>query len=371
MNKHPYNIFPEMLAEDYNRLKSDISNNGFDSKYPIWLYEDKILDGWNRQRVCDELGFPPIYKDFEGSNIDAINFVMRTNKRRNLTSTQWACVAVEAEDLVEKLKEDALGRQTLGKKLPNPPTSADENKTATKLAEVFNTNRTYVNEAAKLKKEAPEKFEQLKNGEKTLTEYKKEEKKEQRDQFIQKQREDIALGKVKLAEGVFEIIAIDPPWAYEEKGGFSPEQHDADGNRGGVDYPTLTVEQIKDLKLPLADDAVVFLWTTHAFLKEAFDILIAWDLNYKCTLVWDKESMGIGRTIRLQCEFCLLAFKGKPIFEGSAERDIIRSKRREHSRKPEEFYELVERATVGRRLEYFSREQRNGWEIYGNNTNQF
>lgn len=382
MNKHEYNIFPEMLAEDYNRLKSDISNNGYDLKYPIWLYEDKIIDGWNRQRVCDELKVQPIYKDFVGSDIEAINFVMRTNKRRNLTSTQWACVAVEAEDLIFKLKEETerhrREKQALTQSngaitqlIVEQPIDRTKNETASKVAEVFNTNRTYVNEAARFKKEDPDKFELLKRGEKTITEFKKEEKKEQRDQFIQKQREDIASGKAVLAEGVFEIIAIDPPWAYEEKGGFSPEQHDADGNRGGVDYPTLTVEQIKELKLPLADEGVVFLWTTHAFLKDAFDILNAWDLNYKCTIVWDKESMGMGRTIRLQCEFCLLAFKGKPIFEGSAERDIIRSKRREHSRKPDEFYELVERTTVGRRLEYFSREQRNGWEIYGNNTNQF
>lgn len=384
MNKHEYNIFPEMLPEDYNRLKSDISNNGYDLKYPIWLYEDKILDGWNRQRVCNELKVSPIYKDFEGSDIEAINFVMRTNKRRNLTSTQWACIAVEADDLVSVIKEETE-KQKREKQIAHAanqydepsnnlllqPRNPNENAVATKLADVFNTNRTYVNEAAKLRKEDPEKFELLKKGEKTITEFKKEEKKEQRDQFIQKQREDIASGKAVLAEGVFEIIAIDPPWAYEEKGGFSPEQHDAEGNRGGVDYPTLTVDQIKNLKLPLADDAVVFLWTTQAFLKDAFDILIAWDLNYKCTLVWDKESMGMGRTIRLQCEFCLLSFRGKPIFEGSAERDIIRSKRREHSRKPDEFYELVDRATVGRKLEYFSREQRNGWEIYGNNTNQF
>jgi N6-adenosine-specific RNA methylase IME4 len=283
---------------------------------------------------------------------------------------------VEAEDLIGKLKEVAKSNQGTRNDLTSnnlllQVRDPNENAVATKLADAFNTNRTYINEAAKAKKENPEVFEQLKNGSKTITEAKKEERKQQRDQFIQQQRDDIASGRAVLAEGLYEVIAIDPPWAYEEKGGFSSEQHDQDGNRGGVDYPTMTVEQIKNIVLPITDEGVVFLWTTHAFLKDAFDILLAWGLNYKATIVWDKEIMGMGRTIRFQCEFCLLAFKGKPIFEGSSERDIIRAKRREHSRKPDEFYELVERTTVGRKLEYFSREQRNGWAIYGNDTEKF
>lgn len=380
MTKHPYNIFPEMLTEDFERLKNDIHVNGFDYKYPIWLYEDKILDGWNRQRACNELDVQPIYKDFEGSQMEAISFVMRTNKRRNLTSTQWACVAAEADDIISeiqvlvenerrnKISEFRLTGETTQKIAES---KKEDNETRTKLADIFNTNRTYVDKAKKTRLETPEEFLKLKNGEKTFSEHDKEIKKKERDKFIQQQRDDIASGKAILAEGLYEVVAIDPPWAYEEKGGFSPEQHDQDGNRGGVDYPTMTVEQIKDIKLPLTDDAVVFLWTTHAFLKDAFDIIETWGLTYKATLVWDKEIMGMGRTIRLQCEFCLLCFNGKPIFEGSAERDIIRSKRREHSRKPNEFYELVERTTVGRRLEYFSREQRNGWAIYGNDTEKF
>ena len=67
MIKHKFNIFPEMLPEDYNRLKGDIQNKGYDLKYPIWLYNDSILDGWNRQRVCNELNVKPIYRDFLGT----------------------------------------------------------------------------------------------------------------------------------------------------------------------------------------------------------------------------------------------------------------------------------------------------------------
>jgi len=70
--------------------------------------------------------------------------------------------------------------------------------------------------------------------------------------------------------------------------------------------------------------------------------------------------MGMGNTIRMQCEFCLLATKGNPILQGASERDIIRERRREHSRKPDSFYSMVDRLCVGRKLDHFSREKRNG-----------
>ena len=128
---------------------------------------------------------------------------------------------------------------------------------------------------------------------------------------------------------------------------------------------------IAKINLPLKDDAVVFLWTTHAFIQDAFYLLKEWGLNYKAVIVWDKERMGMGATIRMQCEFCLLAIKGKPIIQGASERDIIREARREHSRKPEAFYTMVERLCIGRKLDFFSREQRKNWESYGAETEKF
>jgi N6-adenosine-specific RNA methylase IME4 len=73
----------------------------------------------------------------------------------------------------------------------------------------------------------------------------------------------------------------------------------------------------------------------------------------------------------MQVEFCLLAVKGKPIINGSAERDIIMEPRREHSRKPEVFYQMVERMCIGNKLDFFSRQQRSNWDHYGAETNQF
>ena len=107
MKKHKFNIFPEAKAEDYNRLLEDIKSNGYDKTQPITIYEGEIIDGWNRQRACDEIGIKPEYVTFTGTDGEAIALVMRTNKRRNLNSGQWACIAAEADDLLAVIADEA------------------------------------------------------------------------------------------------------------------------------------------------------------------------------------------------------------------------------------------------------------------------
>jgi hypothetical protein len=109
-----------------------------------------------------------------GSDGEAVAFVMRTNKRRNLNSGQWACIAAEADDLLavireqverEKAKRVSQARQSeVTQKIVEPAQPRQERETATKAAELFNTNRTYVNQAAKMKEKAPEVFEKVKAG---------------------------------------------------------------------------------------------------------------------------------------------------------------------------------------------------------------
>jgi N6-adenosine-specific RNA methylase IME4 len=384
MERHSFNIFPEMNTDDYARLVSDIKTNGYDKSQPIYTYEGGILDGWNRQRACNELQVTPMYREFTGDKFEAIQFVMRTNKRRNLTSSQWAAIAAEADELwdvvVSRVEQERRIKQTetktgmkygenlSGNKLPDK--NYDDNKASQKIAESFNTNRTYVSDAKKYRETNPEIFESIKRGDKSIAEVKKEEKIQKRKDEIDTIKRNIETDPQTI-QGLYDVIAIDPPWAYEERGGFNSQQHDPESNRGGVDYPTMTVREISNIELPVKKDAVVFLWTTHAFLRDAFDLLDTWGLKYKATLVWDKERMGIGRTLRMQCEFCLIGVKGSPIIDGSSERDIIREARREHSRKPEAFYAMVDRMCLGVKLDYFSREQRKNWTSYGIEAEKF
>ena len=190
-------------------------------------------------------------------------------------------------------------------------------------------------------------------------------KKAERKQAIQEQVDEIERGNVEKPDGLFDVIAIDPPWNYGT-------QYDSGGRRVANPYPEMSQEELKALEIPAKENCVMFLWTTQRFIWDAKELLDTWGFTYRAMLVWDKEKIGMGDLIRMQCEFCLIGVKGKPVFKGIRDvRDIIREPRREHSRKPQAFYELVEAMCAGRKLDYFSREAREGWCSYGNDTERF
>ena len=189
-------------------------------------------------------------------------------------------------------------------------------------------------------------------------------KKQERSILIEEQKQAIIENKLPELSGLYEVISVDPPWNYGR-------EFDPNSSRVANPYPEMTVEQIKAINLPFTQNAILFLWTTHKFLPDAFEVLKHWQFEYKATLVWNKEKIGMGSWFRMQCEFCLFAIKGKPLWDNSVERDIITESRREHSRKPDAFFDMVNRICYGRKLEYFSREKRDGWEVFGNDINKF
>jgi len=185
-----------------------------------------------------------------------------------------------------------------------------------------------------------------------------------REENIEKQKQEIENNKLPEINGLYDIISIDPPWNYGRK-------YDPEGSRVANPYPEMNNEEIKKIELPLNDNAIVFLWTTHKFLPVAFDILNHWQLDYKATMVWDKINIGMGNWFRMQCEFCLVGIKNKPFWNNTKFSELIREKRREHSRKPDSFFNLINEICAGRKLEYFSREKREGWDVFGNDVNKF
>lgn len=190
-------------------------------------------------------------------------------------------------------------------------------------------------------------------------------KQAKREAEIQRQVEELEQHTPEVPDGLFDVIVMDPPWAYGTG-------YDANGRRCANPYPEMTQEQLKAIDLPAAENCVLFLWTTHKFIWDAKELLNTWGFEYRNILVWDKQVMGMGNLFRMRCEFCLVATKGKPIFRDVHNlEDIIEEKRREHSRKPEGFYEMVNTLCVGRKLDYFSRTQREGWDVFGNDTDKF
>lgn len=169
-----------------------------------------------------------------------------------------------------------------------------------------------------------------------------------------------------LPEGPFRVIVADPPWQYDKRA------EDAT-HRGANPYPSMTTDQICALPVGARahDDAVLWLWTTNAFMRDAFRVLDAWGFKEKTILTWVKDRMGMGDWLRGQTEHCLMAVRGKPVVTLTNQTTVLDARLREHSRKPDEFYALVEKLCHGSKLEIFAREARAGWDVWGAETAKF
>jgi N6-adenosine-specific RNA methylase IME4 len=174
--------------------------------------------------------------------------------------------------------------------------------------------------------------------------------------------EDIETQNVKEIAGVYDVIVIDAPW---DQGLFVL---DATPESVGLNYPTMSEEQLLALKIPAANDCHLWLWTTHRFLPSALRLLEAWGFKYICTFVWHKRTGFQPLHLpKYNCEFSLYARKGNPQFvDTKSFFTCFEAPTREHSEKPEEFYEMVRRVTAGRRLDMFSRRKIEGFDGWGN-----
>lgn len=371
------NLIPALSAEEYAQLEANILEEGI--REPIITWNGYIIDGHNRFSIAQrfDLEYKTTSKYFSSEESVKEWMILNQFGRRNLSNYQRSVLALELEEVFsKKAKEKQLSSLKKGTSVPQISAKREPIETRKELSKVASVSHDTISKVKKIQEKAPEEVKaKLATGEVSINaaykEIKKEEKKEERDKKIQEVKQKIETENLTTLDKKYHVIAIDPPWAYNEKGGFSSDDYDAQNNRGAVDYPTMTVEQIKKIEIPSAEDSVLFLWTTHAFLRDSFDIMKEWGFEYKATIVWDKVKMGMGRNVRMQVEFCLLGIKGKPIIQGSSERDIITEPRREHSRKPEAFYEMVERMCIGNKLDYFSRQTRKNWEHYGAEQGQF
>jgi N6-adenosine-specific RNA methylase IME4 len=168
-----------------------------------------------------------------------------------------------------------------------------------------------------------------------------------------------------MPSGKFDVIYADPPWRYN----FSQSKSRQIENH----YPTMKLDDIKALPVPSADNAVLFLWGTKPKLPEALQVLKAWGFTYREQMIWDKMRIGMGYWFRSQTEYILVGEKGtfRPV-EGTQPPSVLCVKRdNKHSKKPAVVYEIIERMyPQGRYLELFSRNERAGWTMWGNEAEQ-
>lgn len=187
-----------------------------------------------------------------------------------------------------------------------------------------------------------------------------------RQALNQEVAEEIASEPAPMPQGPFRVVVADPPWRYEKR------VNDA-SHRSGLPYPDMSVEEICGLPVEKIAhrDAILWLWTTNAFMRDAFDVADAWGFTPKTILTWVKDRMGTGDWLRGQTEHCIMAVRGKPTVTLSNQTTVLHGPLREHSRKPDEFYALVEALCPGSKVEVFARQPRDGWSAWGAETEKF
>ncbi|WP_107315866.1 MT-A70 family methyltransferase [Achromobacter xylosoxidans] len=171
----------------------------------------------------------------------------------------------------------------------------------------------------------------------------------------------------------FRTILADPPWQFQNRTGKIAPEHKRLSR-----YGTMTLDDIKTLPVgaAAADPAHLYLWVPNALLPEGLAVMAAWGFHYKSNIVWQKirkdggpDGRGVGFYFRNVTELLLFGVRGKnarTLDPGRTQVNIMSTRKREHSRKPDEQYDLITSCSPGPYLELFARGKRDGWSIWGN-----
>ncbi|SMF56566.1 MT-A70 family methyltransferase [Pseudogulbenkiania subflava] len=190
--------------------------------------------------------------------------------------------------------------------------------------------------------------------------------------------EDVTMDLRNFVAGrKFGTILADPPWQFQNRTGKVAPEH-----RRLQRYSTMTLSDIKALPVSeaAAETSHLYLWVPNALLPEGLAVMDAWGFEYKSNLVWHKirkdggpDGRGVGFYFRNVTELILFGVRGKnarTLPPGRSQVNFIASRKREHSRKPDEQYALIEACSQGPFLELFARGERPNWAVWGNQANE-
>jgi N6-adenosine-specific RNA methylase IME4 len=184
-------------------------------------------------------------------------------------------------------------------------------------------------------------------------------------------RPDLPATPLPETAGGFKTVLADPPWRFTNRTGKAAPEH-----RRLDRYQTMTVGAIKAVSVAevVADNAHLYLWAPNALLADGLAVMEAWGFRYVSNIVWAKrrkdggpDGRGVGFYFRNVTELLLFGVRGSMRTLGPARRQVnmIETRKREHSRKPEEQYDIIETCSPGPRLELFARQPRDGWTAWG------
>lgn len=172
--------------------------------------------------------------------------------------------------------------------------------------------------------------------------------------------------------GIYGTILADPPWRFTNRTGKMAPEH-----RRLSRYSTLKMHDIKEISVSdvAEQNSHLYLWVPNALLPQGLEVMKCWGFQYKTNLIWHKvrkdggpDGRGVGFYFRNTTEMVLFGIKGKlrTLAPGRSQVNIIRTRKREHSRKPDELYDIIEDCSPGPYLELFARGTRKNWDQWGN-----
>ena len=370
------NLIPEASPGEYQDILASIEEIG--QQEAIGVKDGQIIDGRNRYRACCELGIEPRFIEL-GDDVDLLKYVLAKNLvRRHLDASQRAVIAYK---LSAWSKPGGDRRSEAYREGVDQSAILPDGFTQEQSAKLLNVSPRSVRQAGKVISEdspaAPALRQAVEQGEVKVGDAARVV-----GQSVEVQERALAAvqgGKARtIAGGVKAIlveqlapnpmsqsvipnrtIIIDPPWPTDTMA------RDDRANGQGADQDTMTVDQIARMKLPLADDGFVFLWTIQEYLPDAIRMLERWKVKYLFTMVWRKDDgMEPRGTSHFDVEFVLVGARGKPQFFNNLSRfkgdeaelkmgfnGPCESPRAAHSVKPAAFYDIVKQFTPGPRLE--------------------
>jgi N6-adenosine-specific RNA methylase IME4 len=377
-------LIPPMSAEERQQLEQSLRNDGCRDPLIIWRNgNDTLLDGHNRLEICRRYGITFQIQPVEIESRAHARLWIRKNQlgRRNLRDDQRAAIAHRIYKELAAISRRERARKagkTGGRNHPKVSSEAHVGhqaeevlKTSTSagglriraaVADIAHVSDKQLRKAAEIEKIRPELVDAIERGEKTIIEASREIRHAKLIQGL----ESIEARQAKEIAGVYDVIVIDPPWPMEKLEPGVPSSSKK------LDYPVMKFEEILHevgarLERHTSEHCHAFLWTTHKFLPVALELLVTWELKYVCTFVWHKpggyQPLGLPQ---YNCEFALYARKGTPQFvDTKGFPPCFEAPRRGHSEKPEQFYEMLRRVTMGRRLDMFNRRKIEGFDGWG------
>lgn len=364
-------LFPLIEGTEFTALVADIAAHGV--REPIVLFEGKILDGRNRYRAAQAAGVECPTRKYDGG--DAVAFVISANLlRRHLKESQRAMIGADLAILPrganQHAQECAPSQSEAAELLHVGRRSIQHARvvrnTDSAVADLVVNGSLNLNEATKLIKLPSEArkiaVEVFSHGADIRAAVRAGKKKDYSDRVI--------ASMPKQLGGKYRVIYADPPWKYHglnqaDEYGHAEAHYDCLDDQQLIDFRPDGERLVKELA---DDNAILFVWVTAPLLERCFPIINAWGFKYKANFVWDKIDHVMGFYNSVRHEHLLIATKGSCTPDEKKLFDSVQLiKRTKHSKKPAEFYDIIETLyDHGRKLELFARSRRAGWDSVGN-----